>query len=396
MQASPTGKAVQRYEKKQTMQIPPLPTQQIVHVAGALLEAEKVRQGGCVGRDTEAVRFPLTGRDPGNGNVEAVQVIIRTDLGGRDPHRHQVKAAGCGNAHPRSQLDIAVCIHRLGETPVLDELVIRVLVRLGVTETVAETERPGRIRIHVVQVTAGDVFSRNRMVVNPLVGIRVTAAGRTPSAGIGAGPPTIITVDGPLPVERDGRGQAGIRQPQGNAFDNQVVLVNPLAALVHGVRVEIQVTAEVDLVEQVRRCAHADIGHFQGVRQEVVASVDRELVQDLDLLGPRAGRIPEVSDLRLDIVAEGYIDAAGLATPRGGHGIMMPCDRIDVVHRLRMVGPTRVIIAIQRTPAIERLAFFRAERHGYGRRDHMPDRLHHPMLPEIEHAVDTGAHGHGA
>lgn len=37
---------------------------QVVPVAGALLEAEKVGKSGCVGRDQEVVGLVATGRDP--------------------------------------------------------------------------------------------------------------------------------------------------------------------------------------------------------------------------------------------------------------------------------------------------------------------------------------------
>ena len=145
MQASPTGKAVQRYEKKQTIQILSLAAQHVVHVAGALLEAEEVRQGGRVGRDAEAVGLPLAGRHPGHGDVEAVQVIGGADLRGGDLHRHDIEAGGRVDRHPRGKLDVAGRVDRLREALVLEQLVVRILVRLRVTEAVAEvpdTEAP--------------------------------------------------------------------------------------------------------------------------------------------------------------------------------------------------------------------------------------------------------------
>ena len=47
----------------------------VVPEGAALLEAEEVGEGGGVGCDAEAPALPLSGWNPGEGDVEAVQVV---------------------------------------------------------------------------------------------------------------------------------------------------------------------------------------------------------------------------------------------------------------------------------------------------------------------------------
>ena len=65
------------------MQVP-APALLIVPVTAALLEAQKVGKRSRICRNLETVGLPCSERHPGNLDVEAVEIVARTELGGSD------------------------------------------------------------------------------------------------------------------------------------------------------------------------------------------------------------------------------------------------------------------------------------------------------------------------
>ena len=62
----------------------PAPALLIVPVTAALLEAQKVGKRSRICRNLETVGLPCSERHPGNLDVEAVEIVARTELGGSD------------------------------------------------------------------------------------------------------------------------------------------------------------------------------------------------------------------------------------------------------------------------------------------------------------------------
>ena len=112
------------------MQNFPLP----VPVTCTLLELEKVRESSRLGRDSETPGLPGTSRDPGNGDIETVQVVCGTELCRGHLHCHKVETGGHVEIHLRGELDIAAQSQGLGESVVCNQLIVCILVRPVVGE----------------------------------------------------------------------------------------------------------------------------------------------------------------------------------------------------------------------------------------------------------------------
>ena len=112
------------------MQNFPLP----VPVTCTLLELEKVRECSRIGRNPETPGLPGTRRNPGNGDIETVQVVCGTELCRGHLHCHKVETGGHVETHLRGELYIAAQSQGLGEAVVRNQLIVSILVRPVVGE----------------------------------------------------------------------------------------------------------------------------------------------------------------------------------------------------------------------------------------------------------------------
>ena len=95
------------------------------------------------------------------------------------------------------------------------------------------------------------------MVVDALVGIGIRFAAAARILG------TVISVNGTLPGEAVGHGERSVGQAQRNAGSGNVELVDPLPHLIDRIRVEIKVSADVDLLEKVGGGRYTHVLHLQ-------------------------------------------------------------------------------------------------------------------------------------
>ena len=100
----------------------------IIPVGAALLVLEQVCKRGGIGCDTETPGLPGTGRHPGYGYIEAVQVVGRRDLGCRKFHRHQVQAAAHLYREGWRNLHAAVEAQGLRVLMPGNQLIVRILI----------------------------------------------------------------------------------------------------------------------------------------------------------------------------------------------------------------------------------------------------------------------------
>ena len=98
-----------------------------------------------------------------------MQVVRGADLGGCELHCHNVEARRGLDIQAWRQLDVAGHIKRLGDAVVRYQLVVGILIAAGVIEGIAQVQRPGRVGIHIVDISARDIFARNGMVIYPLI-----------------------------------------------------------------------------------------------------------------------------------------------------------------------------------------------------------------------------------
>jgi len=180
--------------------------EQIIHVAVALLEAQEIGQGRCVCGDAEAIGLVGAHGHPGYGNIEAVEVVGGTELRGGEAHGHDIEAGSGLNAQARGELDIAAKVDSLGKLVIDSKFLggLLVSVTLGIVKGVTHVDGPGRIGIHVVHVAAGDVFTGNRMIINPLIGIGIatsSASAATTAFGILS---TVVPINGTFSVIGEG------------------------------------------------------------------------------------------------------------------------------------------------------------------------------------------------
>lgn len=102
--------------------------EQIIHVAVALLEAQQIGQGRCIGGDTEAIGLVSAHGHPGNGDIEAVKIVSGTELRGGEAQGHDIKAGRGLDAQARGELDIAAQVDGLGKLVIDDEFLGGLLV----------------------------------------------------------------------------------------------------------------------------------------------------------------------------------------------------------------------------------------------------------------------------
>ena len=69
--------------------------EQIIHVAVALLEAQQIGQGRCIGGDAEAIGFVSAHGHPGDGDIEAVKVVGGAELRGGEAQGHDIETGSC-------------------------------------------------------------------------------------------------------------------------------------------------------------------------------------------------------------------------------------------------------------------------------------------------------------
>ena len=145
--------------------------------------------------------------------------------------------------------------------------------------------------------------------------------------------------------------------------------------VVDGVRVEIEVTVHTQLAEDGRGHGNADVGEFQGVRQEVVAAAQIELIQNLHFLGTSTSGVPEITHLGFQVVAQREAQAAGFSASGRGGEVTVAVYTIYIIVALRVICAPGIIPFRQRTPAIERRTFLRAEIQRQGWRHNVPQGL---------------------
>ena len=154
----------------------------VVPETAALLETQQVGKSRRIGLDAETVRLPGAGRNPGNGDVEAMHIVGGTDLSRCKLLCLEIVSGRCIDIHLGRQLDIAVeskCLRNV----VLDGQGIEfVVVRpAAVTaEGVAEINRPRYIGVGIIQPAPGNVFPGIRMGIDTSVvaGVEKTMSGR--------------------------------------------------------------------------------------------------------------------------------------------------------------------------------------------------------------------------
>ena len=100
-----------------------------------------------------------------------MKVVGRADLSGRELERHQVEVGGGLNAQSRRYFHIARKSEGLRIFVLYQQLIVGILVALAVVELVVDIQRPGGIGIGVVEISTGDVLSRNRVIINSLVAV---------------------------------------------------------------------------------------------------------------------------------------------------------------------------------------------------------------------------------
>ena len=82
------------------------------------------------------------------------------------------------------------------------------------------------------------------------------------------------------------------------------------------IRVKVGIGADSELAEDGSGHCYSNIAHLQRVCKEVVAGVEVELVDKLDLLASCSGSVLEVANLRLEVVAKAEVQACSLAFSR--------------------------------------------------------------------------------
>ena len=96
-----------------------------------------------------------------------MEIIGGAELGGCEPHGHYIKAGSGLDTETRGELDVSAHIKGLGKPLVLNKLLCGTLigVALGIVEAIAEIHAPGRVAVHIIYVSARDIFSGDGVVV---------------------------------------------------------------------------------------------------------------------------------------------------------------------------------------------------------------------------------------
>ena len=143
----------------------------IIPETAALLESEEIRKCRRIGLDAETVGLPCARRHPGNGYVEAVQIVSRADLCGGHFLHLDIIAGRHIYVHLRREFDIAVETHCLRDAVLGFQHLGGVVhnPRPVAAEGIAEVRGPGNVGVGVVEPAARNIFARVRVRVNPLI-----------------------------------------------------------------------------------------------------------------------------------------------------------------------------------------------------------------------------------
>ena len=146
-----------------------------------------------------------------------------------------------------------------------------------------------RFRTHVDIASAPPV---SRVPGTASTGITAAGRGRT-----------VIPLSFPVPGYTEACGYAGTRQTYQTSGMHHVEFIYPLSPVIDRIGIEYHISADGHLFKHIGIGAYIEIGKLHGIRKEVIASRQVQLVYQLYLLDAGTGRILSVLYLCFQVVA---------------------------------------------------------------------------------------------